>query len=137
MTSSLTVSFSGSSSVLRADFLPEIILDEQYDYFCALLDLIVVNSSEENIIIHGVMRVECDIISESYINGVRKHTIHQFAVGTSLDQGALYSEIPQQLNYFPVKKKNLRSIQISVADLNGVPIQGDIHIRINIRRFTQ
>lgn len=42
MKSLLTVNFSNtSSSVLQAHFLPEIILDEDYDYSCALLDLII------------------------------------------------------------------------------------------------
>lgn len=35
---SLTVSFSGTSSVLRADFFPEITLNPNYNYCCALLD---------------------------------------------------------------------------------------------------
>lgn len=134
MTSSFTVAFSGTSSVLRSDFLPEILLDEQYDYSCALLDLIIKNENENKIDIHGVILIDCDIISGSYINGARKQTIHQFAVSTSLETGHTFVEVPKHLNYFPIKTKNLQSIQISIADQKGELINGYIFIRLNIKR---
>lgn len=42
--SSFTVTFSGNSSVLRADFNPEITLDPNSNYYCALLDFTAYNS---------------------------------------------------------------------------------------------
>lgn len=111
-------------------------LDEQYDYSCALLDLIIENKSLKKIDILGVIRINCDIISGSYINGVREHTIHQFAAGASLEKGQKFVEVPKHLNYFPVKTNNLRSIQISIVDHEGklITYEGDINIRINIKR---
>lgn len=151
MTTSLTVTFSGNTSVLQSSFLPEIMLDENYDYSCALLDLII--QKMEKRIKLNVIRVNCDLICGSYINGERIHTIHQFATCTSVVkvvkkevveeekkktiETQTLVEIPKNLNYFPVKTKNLRSIQISIVDQNGslVDLHGcEIICRINIKR---
>lgn len=141
MTSSLTVTFSGSSSVLQNNFLPEIILDANCDYTCALLDLIIIANEQSNdldkIVDLGVIRIECDILSESYINGERNHTIHQFYASASYLKGQALVEIPKHLNYFPIKVKNLRSIQISIVDKKGEQIDNynsDIICRLNIKR---
>lgn len=140
MTSSLTVTFSGTSSVLQTYFFPEITLDEDYEYSCALLDLII-NSKQKfdlkEILSLNVIRIDCDIVSGSYINSERRHTIHQFATSTSNVKGQILVEIPKHLNYFPVKTKNLCSIQISLLDRNGKVLNittGDIICRINIKR---
>lgn len=83
MTSSLTIAFSGTKSIFQAHFFPEIILDEDCDYSCALLDLIIKKSDKtsdlKEIVNLGIIHIDCDIISDSYINGQRCHTIHQFA----------------------------------------------------------
>lgn len=140
MTSPLTVTFSGSSSILQVNFLPEIILSEKCDYSCALLDLIITskNSDElKKIIDLGVIHIDCDIISGSYINGVRKHIIHQFSTSASHVKGQILVEIPKNLNYFPIKTRNLHSIQISIVDCKGKVISindADINCRINIKR---
>lgn len=142
MTSSLTVTFTGKTTVLQSQFLPEIILDADFEYSCALLDLFIKNKKENNgemkkIIDLNLIRIECDIISGSYINGARSHIIHQFATSASHVKGSTFAEIPAHLNYFPVKIKNLRGINISIRDLEGKPIDiggGDIICRINIKR---
>lgn len=134
MVSSLTLTLSGKSSVLQTDFLPELILDEQYDYSCALIDLLIQNNSNEKITIRGVIHIDCDIISESYINGVRKHTIHQFVARASLESNQILVESAKHLIYFPVNSKNLRTIHLSVLDSEGKQIKGAITARINIKR---
>lgn len=140
MTSSLTVSFSDNSSVLHSHFFPEIILDEDCDYSCALLDLIIKNINDAKLvekINSNVINIECDIISGSYINGERKQIIHQFAASTSHKKGQTFVEIPKNLIYFPVKTKSLRSIHISIVDQKGEKINtsgADITCRINIKR---
>lgn len=138
MTSSLTVSFSGKNTELQANFLPEIILDENYDYSCALLDLIITNSTNVNkIVTSGVLNINCDLISGSYINGVQSRAIHQFHASASRVKDQTLVEIPNHLNYFPVKIKDFQSIQISIVDSNRKPINiygGDIICRINIKR---
>lgn len=158
MTESLTVGFSGTESVLRSDFLPEITLDADCDYSCALLDLIIKNKSDadlKKIVDLNVIRVNCDIISGSYINGQQSHAIHQFATGTTVvkshksvkkqpdvnnqsstsDQTIV--EIPKNLNYLLVKIKSLRTIQISLVDQSGNPVDiggGVVFCRINIKK---
>lgn len=138
MTSLLTATFSGDSPILQSNFFSEIMLDEDFDYSCALLDLFIVGSKDLNSIVSsGVIHIDCDIISNSYINGKPHHTIYQFAASTSNVKGQSFVEIPSHLNYFPVKARNLRSIQIFVADQKGKLINisgGTITCRINIQR---
>lgn len=137
--SSITVAFHGSTSVLQTDFLPEIMLNDKYIYSCALLDLIIINNKEVNeLVALGVVRIDCDIISNSYINGQSSRVIHQFATNASRVKGQTLVEIPKNLNYFPIQvNRCLQSIQISIADQKGEPLNiksGDIICRINIKR---
>lgn len=254
--SSLTVTFTGTSSVLRADFLPEIVLDSDSSYYCGLLDFTSYNSipniteginnefhfeyevtekkkdpiSKKEVINHvtkkrtisfhtgsyevedildylkiklaaekiiltydlsvatskvqitfnsqvtwtggsvlnvigfrkedtphlfkknvgywstsivritdiDLIRIECDIVSESYINGKHSHTIHQFS-HCKVKPGYKFIEVPQHIVYLPIKQKRLASIQISVVDQNGTPInfRGEqISCRIHIKKVT-
>lgn len=138
MTSSLTVAFSGESPVLQAHFLPEIVLDAEHDYSCALLDLTIKNATDLNHIINqSEIRVNCDIIFGSYINGERCHTIHQFTTSASKVNDQTLVEIPKNLNYLPLKIKNLHSIQITLVDSSGALIDthsAKIICRIRIKR---
>lgn len=144
MSSSLTVAFSGTESVLQVTLFPDITLDDDHEYSCALLDLIIKNSKDsegkislDQIIGLEMISVNCDLISNSYINGMQKNIIHQFTTrATHVEAGTLF-ETPKHLNYFPVKSKNLRTIQISVVDKEGNSINlsdGDIICRIKIKR---
>lgn len=140
MTSPLTIAFSGKSSILQCNFLPEITLDEECEYSCALLDLIIKSNDKfdvKDLVKLEVVRVHCDIISESYINGVQNQLIHQFATRASIVKGQTFVEIPKHLNYFQIKTKNLRSIQIYIVDHTGKPLHidgGDVSCRIIIRK---
>lgn len=137
MTSSFTFIFSGVNSILQADFLPEIRLDEDCNYSCALLDLIIKKSDLKEIAALGVIHINCDIVSGSYINGQRSHTIHQFTTSASHVKSQTFLETPRHLNYLPVKVKSFSSIQISIFDDKGkqVNLQGcNITCRINIKR---
>lgn len=140
MTSSLTITFSGASSVLQSYFLPEIMLDEECDYSCALLDLIIKAQKDtdlDEILKLNIIRINCDVISGSYIKGERRHAIHQFATGASHVKDQILVEIPKNLNYFPIKTKNLSSIQISIVNQEGNLADihsADIICRINIKK---
>lgn len=82
-----------------------------------------------------VIRVECDIISGSYINGKSTHTIHQFS-HCKVDPGYKFIEIPQHLIYLPIKVKQIRSIQVSIVDQNGqlIDFRGEqISCRLHIK----
>lgn len=139
MTSLLTVTFTGTfTAPLQANFFPEIILDEEVEYSCALVDLIIKNSNDlDKLIKLDVIHIKCDIISGSYINSGRNQVIHQFATCTSHVKGKTFVESPKNLIYLPLKTKNLRSTQISILDHKGKPVNitsGEIICRINIKR---
>lgn len=144
MTSALTLVFSGSESVLPVVHFPDIILDADSEYSCALLDLIIKDCknatgeiSLKEIIGLGIICVNCDLISNSYINGEQKNRIHQFTTRASTCEAGTLFEAPKHLNYFPVKNKILRTIQISILDEEGKPINlsgGNIICRIKIKR---
>lgn len=163
MDSLLTIEFSGTSSKLESNFFPEIFLDADCNYSCALLDLIIIPDGKETnkdatkneevnkepikeaskeaikkIKNLGLLVIECDIVSDYYINGNRSHTIHQFATSTSYVKDQSFVEIPKHINYLRIKKtKHLRSIQISIVDRNRklVNINGvNIICRISIKR---
>lgn len=231
---SFTVTFTGKTSVLRADFFPEITLDPNANYCCALLDFTTYNSipnvienqnneikfncqNEQSVTISlpsgayevedilkylkwefdahqisftyeisaasssvgiefdtdvewidgtllnvigfenkktfeknttykserivkitniDIIRIECDIVSGSYINGKLSHTIHQFS-HCKVDPGYKFIEVPRHLIYLPVKEKHLQSIQIAIVDQNGrlINFRGEqISCRIHIKK---
>lgn len=83
-----------------------------------------------------VIRVECDIVHSSYINGKHCHTIHQFS-NCKVSPGYKFIEVPQHIIYLPIKEKRLRSIQISIVDQNGnlIDFRGEqISCRIHIKK---
>lgn len=83
-----------------------------------------------------VIRIECDIVSDSYINGQNCHTIHQFS-HCKVSPGYKFIEVPQHIVYLPIKEKQLRTIQISIVDQRGnlVDFRGEqISCRIHIKK---
>lgn len=143
MTAMLTITLSGTSSVLQNYFLPEIMLDDDCEYTCALLDLIIKNNSADSNkmpkLDDEILCINCDIISGSYINGQQRHVIHQFATNASYVKDSILAEIPKNLNYFPIKiNKKLGSIQISIVNQEGklvnIPPDSEIFCRIIIKR---
>lgn len=84
-----------------------------------------------------VIRIVCDIVSGSYINGKLCHTIHQFS-HCKVGSGYKFIEVPKHIIYLPVKEKVLRNIQISVVDQDGnlIDFQGEhISCRIHIKKI--
>lgn len=87
-----------------------------------------------NILSTTVVRIECDIVSGSYINGKSSHIIHEFA--PNIPPGYRIIEIPKNVIYFPINQKNILSINIRLIDNNnklvnfrGEEIQLYLHIR--------
>lgn len=82
------------------------------------------------------IRIECDIVSGSYINGKHCHTIHQFS-HCKVPPGYKFIEVPQHIIYLPIKEKRLCNIQILIVDQNGhlIDFRGEqISCRIHIKR---
>lgn len=85
-----------------------------------------------------VIRIECDIVSGSYINGKQCHTIHQFS-NCKVRPGYKFIEVPQHLIYLPIKERqHLRTIQISIVNQDGnlIDFRGEqISCRIHIKKI--
>lgn len=83
-----------------------------------------------------VVRVECNIVSGSFVNGKSSHTLHEFATN-KVDVGYKIIERPKNLIYLPVVPKRLNYIEISLVDQNGKPIdfRGEtVTCRIHIKK---
>lgn len=87
-----------------------------------------------NILSTTVVRIECDIVSGSYINGAPSHIIHEFA--PNVPPGYRIIEIPKNIIYFPINQTNISCIHIRLLDtsnnivnLRGEEVQLYLHIR--------
>lgn len=88
-----------------------------------------------NILSTTVIRVECDIVSGSYINGISSHIIHEFAL--NVPPGYRIIEIPRNVIYFPVNQNNISSINIRILDVNNNLInlrEEEIQLYLHFRR---
>lgn len=83
----------------------------------------------------NVIRVECNIITGSYLNNRPSHTIHQFS--PRVPPGYKIVEVPQNVIYFPVTVKNIRTLNLSIIDQenNIINFRGEtITIRLHIKK---
>lgn len=83
-----------------------------------------------------IIRVECSIVTGSFINGRRCHSIYEFA-SNKVNVGYKIIEVPNNIIYLPVVPKRINFIQISFVDQNGesIDFRGEnITCRIHIKR---
>lgn len=83
----------------------------------------------------NVIRVECNIITGSYLNNRQSHTIHQFS--PRVPPGYKIVEVPQNVIYFPVTVKNIRTLNLSIIDQENkiINFRGErITIRLHIKK---
>lgn len=81
------------------------------------------------------LRIDCDLISGSFHNGEKTHTIYEF--DPSVDPGYKINEQPKHLIYLPVVRRRISTVNISILDQNGelVDFRGEnITCRIHIKR---
>lgn len=64
-----------------------------------------------------VLRIECDIISGSFVNGKPSHIIHEFA--PNVPPGYRIIEVPKNIIYFPVNQNSISNINIKILDVNN------------------
>lgn len=81
-----------------------------------------------------IVRIECDIVSGSYVNGRASHMIYEFV--PNVPPGYRIIEIPKNLIYFPVNHNSISSINIKLLDANnkevnlrGEEVQLYLHFR--------
>lgn len=102
-----------------------------------LLKANVLHESQQpiNILSTTVVRVECDVVSGSYINGMSSHIIHEFA--PNVPPGYRLIEIPKNVIYFPVNQNYISSINIRILDIhnNLINLRGEeIQLYLHLKR---
>lgn len=87
-----------------------------------------------NILSTTIIRIECDIISGSFVNGEPSHIIHEFV--PNVPPGYRIIEVPRNVIYFPVNQNNISSINVRIFDANnqlinlrGEEIQFYLHLK--------
>lgn len=82
----------------------------------------------------NVIRIECNIISGSYINERRAHTLHEFS--PSVGPGYKIVEVPRNVIYLPVTVKRISSITLKLVDQNGdiINFRGEtVTVRLHLK----
>lgn len=81
-----------------------------------------------------IVRIECDVISGSFVNGKASHVIYEFV--PNVPPGYRIIEVPKNLIYFPVNQRSISSINIKLLDaenkqinLRGEEVQLYLHFR--------
>lgn len=88
-----------------------------------------------NILPLSVIRIECDLINGSYINGLPSHIIHEFV--PNVPPGHQYIEVPNNIIYFPINKYDIPSVTIKIVDESGNLIdfrKEQIQLRLHLRK---
>lgn len=83
------------------------------------------------------IRIDCDLTTGSFHNGLSTHTIYEFS--PTVDPGYKINEQPRHLIYLPVIRKSISEINISIIDQDGrlIDFRGErITCRIHIKRDT-
>lgn len=97
------------------------------------------HESEEpvNILPLAVIRIECDLVQGSFINGIAEHIIYEFVPNVA--SGHRYIEVPKNIIYLPVNKSSLTSVTVKIVDEFGNPVDFNgetIQLRLHLRRTT-
>lgn len=82
-----------------------------------------------------VLRIECDIVSGSFVNEKPSHIIHEFV--PNVPPGYRIIEVPKNIIYFPVNQNTISSITIRILDANNnlVNLRGEeIQLYLHIKR---
>lgn len=98
----------------------------------------VLHKSESTIDISPVntLRIQCNIIENSYNNGRPDHTIHEFS--PTVPPGYQIIEVPSSIIYLPVNVEIIDTISLSVVDESGQLVNfrnENISIRLHLRKI--
>lgn len=81
-----------------------------------------------------IVRIECDVVSGSFVNGKASHILYEFV--PNVPPGYRIIEIPKNLIYFPVNQSSITAINIRLLDaennqinLRGEEVQLYLHFR--------
>lgn len=82
----------------------------------------------------NTVRVECNLIDETYINNKPAHILHQFSIKVS--PGYKIIEVPHNVIYLPVNTRRISTVTINLLDQDGnqINFRGEnITIRIHLK----
>lgn len=85
----------------------------------------------------NLVRVECSLIVNTYMNNERVHTLHEF--GINVAPGYKISEIPTNMIYLPVNCREVNTLTVRIVDQNGdlINFRGEeITLRIHLKPIT-
>lgn len=88
-----------------------------------------------NILPLSVIRIECDLVQGSYINGLPSHIVHEFI--PDVPPGYRFIEVPKNIIYLPVTKNSISSLTIKVVDESGnfIDFRGEtVQLRLHLRK---
>ena len=80
------------------------------------------------------LRIDCNIITNSFINDERSHTIHEFH--PQVDAGYKIIETPKSLIYLPVSVRSIDHLEIKITDQDGNLINNrgeNISVRLHLK----
>lgn len=85
----------------------------------------------------SLIRIECDFIQGSFTNGLPSHIIHEFVLNATPADRII--ETPNNVIYFPVRKRYISSVTIKILDLKGNLINFNnekIYLCLHLRKST-
>lgn len=153
---SLTLSLTGNSSELTANYFPPIVLDSNAEYVCGLVNFQTINKNESNNRLYrvidsiisqktdgvtklnpmNVIKIECNITSGSYSNDSVAHTIYDFYPSIPFDHRIV--EVPRNVIYLPLTKNVIDNLTVRLVDQNNqlINFRGvDINLRLHIKKI--
>lgn len=83
-----------------------------------------------------MIRVDCNIVEGSFINGTSAHIIHEFS--PQVPPGYKISEVPNNVIYYPITVKSISSLDVTLNDQNNklIDFRGEfITIRLHIKKI--
>jgi hypothetical protein len=89
-----------------------------------------------NIIKVTSIRVECNIITEAYYNGLLSHTLYEFPI--EVPPGYRIHNTPTNVIYMPINTHTISSITLKVCDQDGDLInfrEENIVVRLELRKL--
>lgn len=86
----------------------------------------------------NLIRIECNIVVNSYMNNSPVHTLHEF--GISVPPGYKIDEIPRNLIYLPINCKEISSLTVRLVDQDNhlLNFRGEeITLRMHLKPIVQ
>lgn len=94
-----------------------------------------VSSHSVNIQPVSIIRIACDIVQGSYINGLPSHIVYEFI--PNVPSGFQFVEVPNNIVYFPVNQKTISFLNIKILDEynNNIDFRDEkLQLRLHLRR---